>query len=191
MTIKISYKFNIDTNTWSSEFSDEDNKLGDSFISIGFEQNAGYPIMFNNMKYGYSFSEVITDENEILANVSYPPDNIKLESTDQEWMIPFTPLPTLNDRKYHLMVWANNNGHYVSTETTFNTPREAHTYPSWTYDSDIKRYIPPIPKPETEGIHIWDEDAKQWDTGNVKSVGPFLWNEETKSWEMSPDYELS
>ena len=77
MTIKISYKFNVDTNTWSSENSDVDNELGDSWIAIGFEQNAGYPIMFNNMKYGYSFSEVITDENEPLASVSCPPDNIK------------------------------------------------------------------------------------------------------------------
>tara|TARA_B100000212_G_scaffold72243_1_gene50931 strand:+ start:702 stop:1283 length:582 start_codon:yes stop_codon:yes gene_type:complete len=193
MANKISYKFNLDTNTWSTTPFDDGKKIGDSWIAIGFEQNAGYPIKLNNVKYGYIFSEVIPAEGRWipLVEASFPPENVKLESTYEEWLTPFTILPSLNDRDYHLMVWASVNENYVNTEYSFRTPREEQPFNSWTYDSDKKIYVPPIPRPETEGVHIWDEQEKQWDTGRVKVVGPYLYNEETKSWDASPDYELS
>jgi hypothetical protein len=35
-------------------------------------------------------------------------------------------------------------------------------FASWMYDYDLQTWVAPIPKPETVGLWIWDEDTLSW-----------------------------
>lgn len=34
-------------------------------------------------------------------------------------------------------------------------------YASWTFDEDLCRFVPPVPRP-VSGLHVWDEPTTSW-----------------------------
>jgi len=48
---------------------------------------------------------------------------------------------------------------YTWTGTEFQSPKP---YPSWTWDSATKLWIPPTPQPTDGNGYTWDESLKNW-----------------------------
>ena len=35
-------------------------------------------------------------------------------------------------------------------------------FPSWVFDSNICRYVPPVTEPDSGGPYVWSEESKAW-----------------------------
>ena len=56
--------------------------------------------------------------------------------------------------------YANVGDIYDSERDAFYNPQP---YPSWTLDEDTCRWIPPVEKPEDDGVpYVWEEESQKW-----------------------------
>jgi hypothetical protein len=56
---------------------------------------------------------------------------------------------------------------YAGVGYTYDESRDAFIppkpYPSWILNEDTCLWDPPIPYPEDDGMHTWNEDTQSWD----------------------------
>jgi len=56
---------------------------------------------------------------------------------------------------------------YAGVGYTYDESRDAFIppkpYPSWILNKDTCLWDPPIPYPEDDGMHTWNEDTQSWD----------------------------
>ena len=56
---------------------------------------------------------------------------------------------------------------FASVGSTYDATRDAfyapQPYPSWTLDESTCTWKPPVERPDTSGMHTWNETDQQWD----------------------------
>jgi hypothetical protein len=126
-------------------------------LNFGFNSNGKLPVLFNEMKFGYS----IELDNKVLVEEKRPEQNQKYLSTDQEIIESIGIFDLLPTKEYVLNVWAEESGEFWSKSISFILPKPKQPYPSWEFDEDLYVWIAPSQPPEEDG-YIWNEEKMSW-----------------------------
>tara|TARA_B100002019_G_C21176087_1_gene551195 strand:+ start:146 stop:871 length:726 start_codon:yes stop_codon:yes gene_type:complete len=169
MSVKnITAKCNLDTGTWTIDKSLL--KHVSNQIAIGFENNAGNTVTFNNL----SFLFRITEDGSTIVEKSYPPSGITYEETNDA----FISIDMLNElipgHEYSLYLSVTNNSQSYTETVTLNIPYPEKPFSSWTWSEENREYEPPVSYPNSEDdrgyLWAWDETNGKW----VKRSGEML-----------------
>lgn len=133
-------------------------------ISLGFRNDGKLPVEFTNLFGGVS----IFDDKEKIFSYSFPEENIVYLSTDQDyvWFFDLMGL-VVPDKEYILEVYVENADHEEYLVHAFSVDRPPKVHASWTWDSNIFKWISPIPYPQDGKEYIWNDDTETWDLKQV------------------------
>ena len=145
--------FNLKTQQWTWDIN---LTPGANTLLMGF--SCDQPVtQFNNisMQFDLSVNGVLAQSGE------YPPPNVKLISTDQNYVTArrgvFTP-----DDEITLTITVTNDDVTYTDSQTMTVPRPSQPYPSWTWDSLDKTWVAPEPYPDDGLTYTWDEAEQAW-----------------------------
>jgi hypothetical protein len=104
-------------------------------------------------------TEVIVVNNETLNNLPFPESEPVGVVFLTEWSGGYTNWKQTsynrNFRKNYALVGFT----YDAVLDAFISPKP---YPSWTLDTEIYQWQPPIPYPTDENLYNWNEDTQSW-----------------------------
>lgn len=146
----------IKTKTWL--FEEEEVFPYSTEIKIGFRNGGDLPVIFDNLSFGY----YLTSDNKIFSEKTKPEEETSYIYTDQECVEIFFIEKLMPKKEYMITVWAENSDQFWQESFTFSTPEIKSPYPSWTYDENQGFWIPPIPYPDDNLPHMWDEESNSW-----------------------------
>lgn len=145
---------NIVNRSWTFEKSEDTTKC----FYIGFKNNDGLPIYFDNLSFGISFIK----DNKIIAEHKEPISGQNYLFSDQE-IIHFFYIKELSlGQTYELSIWAENSNTRWEDRFFVTMPYPYKVYESFIWNSDIENWIAPIPYPEDGNIYDWNENKKEW-----------------------------
>lgn len=126
--------------------------------SIGFKIFKQENILFKNL----SFSICIFKDNENIFSKSYPENGQKFISSNQTYLISDLVENTKPITEYSVSVSATNDGKTFDGHFTIITPEPFKPFSSWSYDSDLGDFVPPVPYPEDKKDYRWSESSQSW-----------------------------
>jgi hypothetical protein len=131
-----------------------------SSLEIGFTADS-LPVVFDNLSFGFSWGA----NGKASKKYSYPENNIKYISTDQDYMVSQT-IKGNPDDVIMVDVWAKNAGMDYSGSFSFIVPRPESPYPSWIWLESDFSWIAPVQYPKepspTGNGYEWDENTSSW-----------------------------
>jgi len=159
---KIIAKDHLKTQNWEVTFDDLAPTFAD--LHIGFTDEAPV-IEFKNLKFKYELKR----DGNIKQYGVFPPPNTRYVRTDQEFLV-VERLKLEMETDYELYLWAENNKGSFETTVEFTTPRPTQPYDSWTWNTDIQVYEPPVPRPDDDKYYEWNEETQSWDEVTEENV---------------------
>jgi len=144
------------------------NNLADNQIVISGEAEAerlildfcfadeATPVLLDGVSFGYA----LKSGKQAVSDSSYPPAGMSYVSTDIE-LVTSADIKLVPETDYTLNVWMQKS-EKISASINFTTGRPESFFASWTWNSDLKIWEPPVPMP-TDGDYIWNEAAQSWD----------------------------
>jgi len=130
-------------------------------LEIGFRDNDGFPVNFNNLSFGYELKK----GSSVISSYSFiPTTDFQYVSSDQDYLYA-TVIENLSpDIAYKLKIWATNNDQNFESIYDLVLPLPPSPYPSWHWDAKTNSWQPPVPMPSDPppGKWIWDEETQQW-----------------------------
>lgn len=134
--------------------------LDPSYAEVFFAFDDGNECtVFKDLSFGYTLFE---NGVEIYSG-DYPDKNQKYISSDQQYLenvvLNFQP-----ETSYKLHIWSINDKIYREVSYLFSTGIPKQPFPSWTWSSEEKRWISPVPPPiDIDYVfYDWDEDKQEW-----------------------------
>jgi hypothetical protein len=153
--------FDIVNKTFSLDLEEIDPYQNYVDTKFSFTENEKPEANFIDLSFGYS----LFGEEDTLGVDSYPKENIKYFSSDQEYLelsrvFGFTP-----NKEYTLSVWASNNNENFSETFVFEFPKPAKPFSSWIWNDESISWEAPIPYPGGHGepFYVWNEESQAWD----------------------------
>ena len=119
---------------------------------VNGENERAYP---SSLSFGYDISV----NGETVDTHVWPPENITIRELSRNRVFPYR-LAAKPDDEIGLKVWAENAGLKKEAKTFWTIPRPPQQYPSWTWENGA--WVAPVPYPDTEGLHEWDEQTGSW-----------------------------
>lgn len=116
-------------------------------VVFDFVDNGNSYVEFKDLSFGFLIKE---DEN-ILYDVSFPAENVKYISTDQDYLENYFIDGLVPEKKYVIEVWAINDNKHFSDFVSFTMPKPRQPSPSWKWDSENNFWIPPL---DSAGISL-------------------------------------
>ena len=167
MSVKnISAKCNFDSGAWTIDkklLSHTSNQIG-----IGFENNVGSTIFFNNLSFSYKITDNAT--SSVIVEKTYPPTGITYEETDDTFIV-IDALDLVPGHEYNLLLTATNNSKIYTETVKLNVPYPIKPFSSWTWSEKNRSYESPVAYPNDNGyLWDWDETNKKW----VKRSGEMI-----------------
>lgn len=132
-------------------------------IELGFRDNDGFPVNFNNLSFGYelmqSYSFIIVE-----SYTFHPSSEFEYVYTDQDYLYATIIKNMSPAMDYKLKIWANNDNKYFEKVYDIVLPLPQQPYPSWHWDGSTNSWQPPTPIPNDPppGKWIWDEKDQKW-----------------------------
>jgi hypothetical protein len=119
---------------------------------------------FDNLTFGYQ----LKNNNEIIQEEKYPLNaETHYEMTNNyPLVIDFLHLEV--EKRYELIVFAEDFGKKLESYLDFVTPRPLQPYPSWIWNNN--RWEAPV-GPEDDDSIIWNEDQKKWIRPDLPRLG--------------------
>ena len=145
---------NFKTGNWSLDISEIGSGSNDLFITFTEEAPV---ITFKDLKFGYELKQ----GDNIKQYGVYPHPGVRYKRSDQEYL-EVVRLNTKADESYILFLWAENDGQRFEKEFEFVTPRPRQPYDSWSWNSEIKVWEAPEPRPDDGKEYQWDEETLSW-----------------------------
>jgi hypothetical protein len=131
-----------------------------SFVEIGFTADS-LPVTFDDLAFGFSAKV----NQETPQRYSYPQNDIKYVSTDQEYLVSESIQGNPEDI-VTVDVWAKNAGERYFGSFGFVMPKPESPYPSWVWNEEHVAWIAPVEYPEevspTGNGYVWDEESLSW-----------------------------
>jgi hypothetical protein len=129
-------------------------------VEIGFTADS-LPVVFDELSFGFSAKV----NQKTPKKYSYPQNDIKYISTDQDYMVSES-VEANPDDLIIVSVWAENGGTQYKSSFDFIVPKPESPYPSWVWSESYVSWMAPVdypraPSPTGNG-YMWDEETISW-----------------------------
>lgn len=112
-----------------------------------------------NLK-GVEMRLTITADGAEVFDLSLPPAGVRYKQTDQD-VLATGRVRWKPDQSIAVDAWCKTaSGQELTSTATFNAPRPAQPYPSWTWNGTA--WVAPVPYPDDGKEYVWDEDSQEW-----------------------------
>lgn len=108
---------------------------------------------------GLSFGYTVKVGTKNVDTAQWPPSNVTVRELTPNRIFHYR-VDAKPDAKVTLKVWATESGNTGNGEFKFTVPRPAQPFPSWTWQDG--GWNAPVPYPDGDVPHVWDEDAQGW-----------------------------
>lgn len=121
--------WDLDISDISKNYQPQDN------IEIDFIDNGNNYVEFKNLSFGF----ILKEGEEVLYDVSFPPENVIYISTDQDYLESYYIEGLKPDTDYVMDVWTINDGKHFSDSFSFSIPRPPKPGPlsEWDYENNV------------------------------------------------------
>ena len=188
---KINAFYNVDTENWqittpSDEITDHTCNINIGFLGGNIEDQ----LNIEGIEFGFRIMDSNVGQN--IMEVSFPRNvGFKYLYTNRNIMETID-INLYYLKTYNLHLWVTFNDKTVTEEYSFTMPRISSPYPSWVWNSINERWDPPVPHPDSDYPHMWDEETQTW---IIPQEGPLagsrILDSQTNEYLNLPDYELS
>lgn len=108
---------------------------------------------------GLAFGYTVKVGTKNVDTAQWPPSNVTVRELTPNRIFHYR-IDAQPDAKVTLKVWATESGKIVNGEHKFTIPRPAQPYPSWEWQNG--GWTPPVPYPDGDALHVWDETTQDW-----------------------------
>jgi len=120
-------------------------------------------------------TSVIVIDNSIILDG----EGIESESVGRAYICSTLGMST-PDKVFQTSYNSNFRKHYAGIGMVYDRHRDAfmakQPYPSWTLNEEEMTWEPPIPPPESDDPHSWDESGQRWIPVGESNNGDTLFN---------------
>jgi hypothetical protein len=127
---------------------------------ISVKRGSEEVVYFDELSFGYEISE----GGDLVAEESYPPENVVYRSSDQEFLASGLVSDLSPEKEYFARLWIKEGGEEFEETFSFTTPKPPQPYPSWTWNEETSGWESPIeyPTDDPDNVYFWKEDELKW-----------------------------